>query len=140
MCANTRIAPTPLQHVIVAALFVFVKFYEGSAKSTVMTFCRPSFLFLSFSFLFARSLNSLHTGLIPVSSSFSCCFVRATGRYMFLFSTYGVPLAAFPFLSDLLASHSSEHLSFVLLCFALFSFFVFFFLFVSFVFVIWFVL
>ena len=32
-------------------------------------------------------------------------------------------LQPFPFLSDLLASHSSEHLSFVLYCFVLFSFF-----------------
>ena len=68
--------------------------------------------------------------------SFSCCFVRATpvtffvlfclcNRYVFLLSTYGVPLAiaAFPFLSHLLASHSSE-LLFVLLCF-LFSFLLF---------------
>ena len=34
--------------------------------------------------------------------SFSCCFARAPGIYLFLFSTYGVFLAieAFPFLSD----------------------------------------
>ena len=60
----------------------------------------------------------------------SCCFARATAvilfvlfgpcnRCLFLFCTYGVPLAiaAFPFLSDLLASHSSEHLSLVSICF-----------------------
>ena len=47
-------------------------------------------------------------------------------------TTTCISLAAFPFLSDLLASHSSEHLSFVLLCFLSFSFYfiqIFFFLF-----------
>ena len=75
--------------------------------------------------------------------SSSCCLVRATAvsllfcpcnrSYLFLFSTYDVPLAiaAFPFLSRLLESHSSEHLSFVLLSFLFFSFLVFSFLFFS---------
>ena len=62
-------------------------------------------------------------------------FVRATAvilfvlfcscnRYLFLYSAYGVPLAiaAFPCLSDLLASHSSESCR----SFFLFSFFLFF--------------
>ena len=63
-------------------------------------------------------------------------------RYLFPFSTYGVPLAiaAFPFLSDLPASHSSEHLSFVLLCFDLLYFFFSFAFFVSLIFLFLFLL
>ena len=90
---------------------------------------------------------------VKLQLSSSCCFARATAviffvlfcpcnRYLFLFSTYGVPLAiaAFTFLFDLLASHSSEHLSFVLLCFLFsFLFFVYFFLFLSFL-VVWLIL
>ena len=74
----------------------------------------------------------------------SCCFVPATGTKvsydLFLFSTYGVPLATFPFLCDLLASHSSQHLSFFVFFFFLsfpflFTFFLFFFF--SFFFTVW---
>ena len=134
---------------VVSALFVFVEFNGGSAKATaVMTCCRPFF----FSFLFAllysphrpAGISFLFLLFLPIKQQLSwCCFVRATAaiffvwfrpcnRYMFLFSTYGVPLAIapFPFLSDL-ASHFSEHLSFVLLCF-LFSFLLFFSFFFSF--------
>ena len=100
---------------------------------------------LSFSFFFAPLISSppaLCRYLFPILVLFlfssvkqqlsSSCFVRATAviffvllcprnRYLFLFSTYVVLLAAFPFLSDLLAS---QHLSFVLLCFIFFfSFF-----------------
>ena len=74
----------------------------------------------------------------------SCCYVRATAvifalfcprsRYVFLFSTYSVPLAfaAVPSLSDLLASHPSELLSFVSPFFLPLSFFFFFLFFFSF--------
>ena len=125
-----------------SSCFVFVEFNGGSGSAIVMTlsssfffflFCLPPYFpphrpcagifFLSVLFLCVRQ-----------QLSFSCYLVRATtvilfmlfcpcNRYLFLFSTYGVPLAiaAFPFLSGLVASHSSEHLSFVSLCFLFFS-------------------
>ena len=86
-------------------------------------------LFYIFPWVFFHSTDvSLPAGLITVYfSSSPCCFVRATGpgicsssaRMLFFWQ---------PFLSDLLASHSSEHLSFVLLCFLFRSLFFFFFL------------
>ena len=93
-------------------------------------------------FLFICSLIFFPTGLMQVSSSSSCFFVRetaaviffvlfspCTNRYLFLFSTYIVSLATFSFLSDLLASHSSEP---PVVCFVLFCFLCLFCLFVLF--------
>ena len=114
---------------------------------TVMTCCRP-FFSSSFFVLFSFSLYlvSLATGLImPTSSSspffvlflstsnnstklfFFVLFCPCNNRYLFLFFSTcdGVALAieAFPFLSNLLASHSSGHLLRVV-CFALLCFYV----------------
>ena len=141
-----------MQRVVVSALFIFVESNGGSSKATVMTCCRRFIFFFSF-FLFACSRISLPTGLfcrhlLPLHVVFarkqqvssSCCFARTTAAIFFvllclcnrhhllLFSAYGVPLAiaAFPFLSNFLASQSSEHLSFlslfVFVLFCLFSF------------------
>ena len=151
-CATVPL--NPLQRVVVSALFVFVEF-NGSAKATVMTCCRSFFFVCLFAPLFPSPpalcrylplrvvfvLVRETAGIIRViwsvqqQLSSSCCFVRAAGiccsssaRMLFFLQ---------PFLSNLLASHSSENLPFV---FALFSLFLhLFFLFFSFV-IVWLVL
>ena len=116
---------------------VGVEFNGGSSSDSndlLSSLGHPFFFFCSF--FFDCALIFLPTGLMLVSSPFSCfCpshsryllrVVCPCNRYLFLFSTYSVPLAmaAFPFLFDLLASHSSEYLSYVMLSF-LYSFFFF---------------
>ena len=116
--------------------FVFVEFNGGSAKATAGMTCRLFFFF----FLLNPVLPSppalcrypLPLRVVCVRKTAVIFFVLfcPCNRYMFLFSTYGVLLAiaAFPFLSDLLASHSSKHLLFFFVfcffsvLFSLFSF------------------
>ena len=107
-----------------------------------MSCCRP---FLFFFLLLACSLIFLPAGLWPYTGIFflfvlflsmkqqlpsscclssqqqlsSCCLVRATG----ICSSPARMLFFLQPLSDILASHSSEHLSFVLLCLSLLLFF-----------------
>ena len=81
-----------------------------------------SFLLILFLFVPYFSPNRPYAGIFFVFVFFCAC-----NRYLFLISAYGVPLAiaAFPLLSDLLASHQQD-LSFILFCFPfLFPFFFF---------------
>ena len=87
----------------------------------LLPYCPPHWPFIPVSFPLLRVVFVCETAVIFFVLLCPC------NRCLFLFSTYGVPLAiaAFTFLSDLLASHSSEHLSFVLLCFLFSSSFLF---------------
>ena len=116
--ACATIALNPLQRVVVSALFVFVEFNGGSAKATVMTCCR-SFYFSIFSFCLlpcfpphrpyyaflclmpVQYFLPLHR-VVFVCETAVILFVLfcPCNRYKFLFSTYVVLLATFPFRSS----------------------------------------
>ena len=116
----------------------------GSAKATDITCCRPSFFFVLLPYLpphwpytstdflffmcfvFARETTAVIFFVLfcPCNSSYRFFVLFCPcNRYLLLFSTYMFSLQ--PFLSDVLASNSSEHQSLVLLCFLLSSFFCF---------------
>ena len=146
VCYYYIYSPEPSMRMVVfaSALFVFVESNGGSAKEAVMTCCRPLFFVFFLIFLFVCSLISLPTGLMAASSSSStCCFVRETALISFelfcpcdisyLLRVLSVQQVSVPLqhvccysctlkasLSDLLASHCSKHLSFVLFCFVFF--------------------
>ena len=149
--------PSLQRVVVVSALFLFVEFNGGSAKATVMTCCRPSFFLFFLFVLFAPSFPCppacisflflvLLLSVIQQLSSFtlfcprnsSCYLLRvvlpmSNNRYLLLFSTYGVPPAAFFFVSDLLLHHILHNTCrFLFVCFfSSFSFFSFIFPFFS---------
>ena len=106
-CATIALNPTTVSS---SCCVVFVEFKGGSAKAAAVVRLVVVLSFL----LIACALFPLPAGLMPASSYSSCCFVRATN----ICSSLSPVLFLWPFLSDVLASHSSEHLSFS--CFFLF--------------------